>query len=106
MAQADLQLQLLNAASRMVADGGVLIYCVCSLSLEEGDEVIEKFLAESGNSFSRVGIAASELFDQTQLITPSGDLRTLPSHWPELGGLDGFFACRLIKRSSNSASSN
>ena len=35
------------------------------------------------------------------LITPEGDLRTLPCHLPHadprLGGLDGFFAARLIK---------
>ena len=28
-------------------------------------------------------------------ITDAGDLRTLPTHWPEKGGLDGFFIARL-----------
>jgi 16S rRNA (cytosine967-C5)-methyltransferase len=32
-------------------------------------------------------------------VTEAGDLRTLPSHWPDpdprMGGLDGFYAARL-----------
>ncbi|NQW12053.1 MAG: hypothetical protein HQ481_19490 [Alphaproteobacteria bacterium] len=31
------------------------------------------------------------------LITPQGDLRTRPDHLAELGGLDGFYAARLVK---------
>jgi 16S rRNA (cytosine967-C5)-methyltransferase len=35
------------------------------------------------------------------IVTPAGDLRTLPCHLPrddpKLGGLDGFYAARLIK---------
>jgi len=30
-----------------------------------------------------------------ELITTEGDLRSLPSQLPELGGLDGFYVCRL-----------
>jgi 16S rRNA (cytosine967-C5)-methyltransferase len=37
----------------------------------------------------------------TDILTPDGDLRTLPCHLPHqdprLGGLDGFYAARLIK---------
>ena len=36
-----------------------------------------------------------------EIITAEGDLRTLPSHLPHedprLGGLDGFYAARLVK---------
>jgi 16S rRNA (cytosine967-C5)-methyltransferase len=32
-------------------------------------------------------------------VTPAGDLRTLPCHWPDaeprMAGLDGFYAARL-----------
>jgi 16S rRNA (cytosine967-C5)-methyltransferase len=30
-----------------------------------------------------------------ELITPDGDLRTLPCHLAEQGGMDGFYAARL-----------
>jgi 16S rRNA (cytosine967-C5)-methyltransferase len=44
---------------------------------------------------------ASEVAGLAEIVTPEGDLRTLPSHLPHadprLGGLDGFYAARLIK---------
>ena len=49
----------------------------------------------------RVPIEASEVSGLGEIITAEGDLRTLPSHLPnadpKLGGLDGFFAARLVK---------
>ena len=29
--------------------------------------------------------------------TPDGDLRTLPNHFAELEGIDGFYAARLVR---------
>ena len=44
---------------------------------------------------------ADEIFGLAELISPAGDLRTLPCHLPDpdprLGGLDGFYAARLQK---------
>lgn len=88
MAQADLQRRLLEAAAEMLKPGGTLVYCVCSLAPEEGEDIIEAFLSHNP-SFSRIPIT------ETPFATPTGDLRTLPSHWPEQGGLDGFYAARL-----------
>ena len=38
---------------------------------------------------------------EAQFVTPAGDLRTLPCHWPDpdprMAGLDGFYAARLEK---------
>jgi 16S rRNA (cytosine967-C5)-methyltransferase len=46
-------------------------------------------------------IDASEVAGLEDIVTPAGDLRTLPCHLPHddhrLGGLDGFYAARLIK---------
>ena len=56
----------------------------------------------------RVKIRAAELFhpfapELEQLITPDGDLRTLPSDFaheqPRLAGLDGFYAAVLVRAS-------
>jgi 16S rRNA (cytosine967-C5)-methyltransferase len=38
-----------------------------------------------------------ELAGLPEAITPDGFLRTHPALWPGLGGMDGFFAARLIK---------
>jgi 16S rRNA (cytosine967-C5)-methyltransferase len=64
------------------------------LAREEGEDVIAAFLA--GNpTFTRTPISPAEVANQAEFMTPEGDLRTLPSHWAEIGGLDGFYACRL-----------
>ncbi|MGK2957926.1 MAG: MFS transporter, partial [Acidimicrobiales bacterium] len=89
-----LQDRLLNAAADMLAPGGLLIFCTCSLQPEEGSERIEAFLAK-GAPFVRVPIRAEEVGGMGELITPLGELRTLPSHLRERGGMDGFYAARL-----------
>lgn len=94
LAQAGLQYDLLRAAARMVRPGGLLVYCVCSLAREEGEDVVDAFLAD-GPDFQREPLCPEELGGQDNLLTQAGDLRTLPSHWADRGGMDGFFACRL-----------
>lgn len=95
-ALADQQTALLNAAIAMLKPGGTLVYCVCSLEAEEGPAQIERLLA-SGAPLRRVPIAADEVGGLTELLTPEGDLRTLPCHLAHKGGMDAFFAARLQK---------
>jgi len=91
-----LQARLLDAATEMMAPGGLLIYCTCSLQVEEGEQQIQAFLSRH-RTMRRRPITPDEVGGCASFITPSGDLRTLPSQWPECGGLDGFFAARLVK---------
>jgi len=86
--------RLLRAALAMVRPGGLLVYAVCSLEVEEGPARIAGLLA-AGAPVKRRAIAASELNGLAELIDAEGDLRTLPCHLAERGGLDGFYACRL-----------
>lgn len=94
MSQASLQHELITAASEMVRPGGTLVYCVCSLAPEEGEGIVSDFLSRAGH-FERVAVTQADVSGQTDFLTAAGDLRTLPSHWKELGGLDGFYAARL-----------
>lgn len=89
--------RLLDAAAEMVATGGRLVYCVCSLEAEEGPARAEAFLARHPE-FAREPIAAAEVAGLAALITPEGAFRSLPSHLAEEGGLDGFYAVRLRRR--------
>jgi 16S rRNA (cytosine967-C5)-methyltransferase len=91
-----LQSGLLNAAFDMLRPGGQLVYIVCSLQPEEGLEQIEAFLSARENA-RRQAITPAEVFENCDFLTPEGDFRSLPCHLPEEGGLDGFYACRLIK---------
>lgn len=95
-----LQRRLLQKAATMLKPGGTLVYCTCSLEPEEGEQAIADLLAKD-SSMRRAPADASEVAGLAEIITPEGDLRTLPSHLPHadprLGGLDGFYAARLIK---------
>jgi len=94
LAQAGLQHDLLKAAAEMVRPGGLLVYCVCSLAREESEEIVDAFL-KAMPDFRREPVQPGELGGAAELVTPIGDLRTLPSHWLEQGGMDGFYAARL-----------
>ncbi len=91
---ADVQARLLRAAGAMTAPGGTLVYCTCSLQPAEGEAQAAAFLADTP-SFVPAPIAPGEVPDLAQALTPQGALRTLPSHWPERGGLDGFYVARF-----------
>jgi 16S rRNA (cytosine967-C5)-methyltransferase len=95
-----LQKRLLQKAVALLKPGGTLVYCTCSLEPEEGEQAISAFLAAE-SSMRRVPIVASEVAGLTEIVTAEGDLRTLPCHLPHedprLGGLDGFYAARLVK---------
>ena len=95
-----LQQRLLRKAIALLKPGGTLVYCTCSLEPEEGELAIATLLAtESG--VKRRPVEAAEVAGLSEIITPEGDLRTLPCHLPhddpKLSGLDGFFAARLVK---------
>ena len=88
--------EYLDAAANMVAPGGVLVFAVCSLEPEEGVEQIAAFLARN-ESFKRMPVRAEEIFGLGELLTADGDLRTLPCHFADKGGMDGFYAARLLR---------
>src|SRR5690606_10864905 len=93
---AAVQDRLLRAAAETVAPGGVLVYCACSLQPEEGRARIAALL-EGGAPFARRPVEPAEIGGLAEAITPDGDLRTLPCHLAEAGGMDGFYACRLVR---------
>ncbi len=91
---AGVQERLLHAAVEMLAPGGILVYCTCSLEPQEGRMQIERLLGK-GAPVVRVPLDAAEIGGLSECISPDGDLRTLPCHMADKEGLDGFFAARL-----------
>jgi 16S rRNA (cytosine967-C5)-methyltransferase len=95
-----LQKRLLQRAVALLKPGGTLVYCTCSLEPEEGEQAIAELLAAE-SAVRRAPIDAGEVAGLAEIVTAEGDLRTLPCHLPHddprLGGLDGFYAARLVK---------
>ena len=90
---AEAQARLLQTALRLVRPGGTLLYAVCSLQPEEGEQRIEALLAEGGAV--RVPVQRGELRGLEARIDALGQVRTLPCQMAASGGLDGFFIARL-----------
>jgi 16S rRNA (cytosine967-C5)-methyltransferase len=87
---------LLESAASMLRTGGRLVYAVCSLQPEEGAPRIHAALARGGWQLDP--FRADELPGLTVALTNEGFLRTHPGMWSEQGGMDGFFAARLIRQ--------
>ncbi len=80
---------LLEVLSPLLKKGGVLVYAVCSLEPEEGEELVEAFLKDHPefSPTSPPGFPAPDLLDS------QGFFRTLPHRQ----AMDGFFAVALKK---------
>jgi len=88
---ADLQTQLIGACAKLLKPGAPLVYAVCSLEPEEGPGIVAAALKSGWRRWP----LSAEI--PAEFITADGDMRTHPAHWPEIGGLDGFYAARLLR---------
>jgi 16S rRNA (cytosine967-C5)-methyltransferase len=97
-ALASLQRRLIAHAATLTRPGGTLVYCTCSLEPEEGVAIVDSLLADNP-SLRRLPITAGEVHGLAELLSPDGDLRTLPCHLDDpdsrMAGIDGFYAARL-----------
>jgi 16S rRNA (cytosine967-C5)-methyltransferase len=85
---AQLQARLLASVQRYVRRGGLLVYAVCTLTPEECDEQVDRFV-KSSSRFRLEGPPAA--WAHPDCLDARGCLRTLPHQT----GTDGFFAVRL-----------
>jgi 16S rRNA (cytosine967-C5)-methyltransferase len=85
----ELQLKLLQNATKLVKPGGVIVYCTCTIEPEENEQIIDKFLIENKN----FRLEPASKFISKELTTSEGFVYTLPHQH----GIDGSFAARLIK---------
>ncbi len=99
-ALAEVQARLLDGAARAVRPGGRLVYSVCSLEPEEGEQQIADFLLRHPD-FVRAPIDAKAFALAPEAVSAMGEVRLTPilSESPP-GGQDGFFAARLIRQTS------
>lgn len=89
-ALADLQARLLDRALALLAPGGVLVYCTCSLLPDEGEAQITAALAR------HPGLEVDTPPQPFGRATAEGGWRIRPDDLP--GGVDGFYMARLRRR--------
>lgn len=86
------QRAILDRAWGWVKPGGRLLYCVCSLEHEEGEDQVERFLESHSDAALQPALA------NLPGLSERGYLRTLPSLMADQGGMDGFFAAVFVKQ--------
>ncbi|MDC0737964.1 transcription antitermination factor NusB [Cognatishimia sp. SS12] len=92
----DLQAQMLDHAISLLAPGGRLVFCTCSLLPDEGECQIEEALARhAGLSIDRDALTVPGV--DPAWITEEGGLRLRPDYWADKGGMDGFYIACLKK---------
>jgi 16S rRNA (cytosine967-C5)-methyltransferase len=91
---AEVQKAMLARAAEWLKPGGTLVYSVCSLEPEEGEEVAEAFLRDR-QDFRMVRPEPGELPDEIPIT--DGSARVLPGVFEREGGADGFFIARFTR---------
>ena len=91
------QERMISAAAESVAPGGLLIFATCSLQPEEGVNHVPPFLA-THPAFKFEPITAAEIHGLAEMLTSGGCFRSLPCHFSNRGGIDGFFAARFRRQ--------
>ena len=86
---AAVQREMLEAGSRIVDQGGVLVYSTCSLEPEENEDQVTWFLkANPEFVLENSGTVGGRFLDEAGCL----------SVFPQTSGFDGAFAARLVRR--------
>ena len=88
---AAIQSRMLENAAALVCRAGAIVYSVCSIAPEEGEGVVDGFLTRHRDFEIDRAVAADTVFKD--VIDARGFMKTRP----DAGGLDGFFAARLLR---------
>lgn len=97
---AGVQQRLLVHAISLVKPDGTIVFSNCSLDPIEGEEMIASLLA-ARDDIALNPISADEFPGLAPFVAEAGWLRTTPADLdlgaPEVSGVDGFFAARLLR---------
>ena len=91
-----LQAEMIDHAITLLKPGGRMVFCTCSLLPDEGEVQAEEALERHKNiTIDRAALDQPGI--DPAWVTQEGGLRLRPDFWPELGGMDGFYAAMLHK---------
>ena len=88
---AEIQWTMLSYCANKVKSGGSIIYSTCSITIEENEEIIEKFLKKYSNFFladiePKIGLPGLKNLDKCQRF------------YPNIHKSNGFFIAKLMKQ--------
>jgi 16S rRNA (cytosine967-C5)-methyltransferase len=90
----ELQAQMIDHALTLLAPGGRLVFCTCSLLPDEGEVQVEEALERHPGL--RIDTEARALPGIPEAwFSEEGGLRIRPDHWAGQGGIDGFYIAVL-----------
>ncbi len=91
-----LQMQMIDHALGLLAPGGRLVFCTCSLLPVEGEHQVTAALKRH-EGLKVITADATALGGDASWQSPEGGLRLRPDFWPDLGGIDGFYMAALTR---------
>ena len=93
----EIQSKLLDHASSILEDNGLIVYATCSLLPDEGECQIEEFLDRNDQFIIKKPNGIEKNIPEAWVLS-SGDIRITPASSNEEDGLDGFYICYLQKK--------
>lgn len=90
---AEAQARLIDHAAGLVAPGGRLVYAVCSLEGDEGEQIAKGFVARHPDW--RIDTVAADELPEGIAADKVGRVRIRPGTLADRGGADGFFIARF-----------
>ena len=94
------QQKMLERCSHWLTDNGFLIYSVCSLLKEEGENQIEKFLSNNKKFRAVHSVKKYELKQDGLEIQKDRGMRIMPFYEENIGGTEGFYVAYLQAKGS------
>jgi len=91
----ELQEYLIDRALGLLKPGGRLVFCTCSLLIDEGEEQVRDAMGRHPELELDLDALRLPGVDP-DWIGPEG-LRLRPDYWPDRGGMDGFFITAFRK---------
>ena len=96
-----IQQKMLERCAHWLTENGLMIYSVCSLLKEEGENQINKFLSNN-KRFSAVHSTKLKQLEQDGLqIQNNRGIRIMPFFEEKIGGTEGFYLAYLQVKESN-----
>ena len=96
-----IQQKMLDRCSHWLTENGLMIYSVCSLLKEEGENQINRFLSNNKKFSAVCSIKQNQLKQGGLESQKDTGIRIMPFFEEKIGGTEGFYLAYLQVKGSN-----